>query len=59
MCWLHSYVLYLFISGLYYAGNYRPPVRWHYELALFISCLLLLYKRYDISKLDFPSIIAG
>jgi len=45
MCWLHSYVQYIFISGIYYVGNYTPPVRWHSELSRFISCLLLLYKR--------------
>jgi hypothetical protein len=54
MCWLHSYVLCVFISGIYYAGNYRPPVRWHSELTRFISCLLLLYKRIRYFQTGLP-----
>jgi hypothetical protein len=41
MCWLHSDVLYIFISGIYCAGNYTPPVRWHPELSRFISLPLI------------------
>jgi len=54
MCWLQSDVLYIFISGTYYAGNYMPPVRWHYELSRFISCLLLLYKRIRYFQTGLP-----
>lgn len=54
MYWLHSNVLYIFISGIYYAGNYTPPVRWHSELSRFNSCLLLLYKRIRCFQTGLP-----